>query len=379
MKMPQCALVPFACLLGIAMAVAACGGDGGDEGEVPVPSPTTTEATPPPQANVTPEIDALMTRLADELGAERHFVRVGPVTYHYVQKGEGPVIIFVHGVPQFWWEWRHPIDALSAEMTVVAVDLKGFGASSKPVPGEPGSSYDVPDLAEEFMRFMNAAGFEEPVLVGHDWGGQVTWWVARAFPESISRHIIINSPLGNEELGPEDRERRPQLLAWANPGTLPALLANDGTEAVQQQFRERDPDFEVIPGDEAAFTRFVFTYLPFRPDTFTRDEIDTFNAVFEQPGQPEAVERYYVDAVANYGDSLPTRQEAPVDVPTLVLWGAESVQDPPDVFTPKLGGLVRDLDLRIIEESGHFVAEEQPDEVNAAILDYLRGEGILPP
>lgn len=332
-----------------------------------------------PEADVTPEIDALMTRLADELGAERRFVSVGPVTYHYVQKGEGPVIVFVHGVPQFWWEWRHQIEALSEEMTVVAVDLKGFGASSKPVPDEPGSSYDVPDLAEELIQFMDAAGFEQPVLVGHDWGGQVTWQVARAFPESISRLIIINSPLGNEELGPEDRLRRPQLLAWANPGTLPALLANDGTEAVQQQFRERDPAFEIIPGDEAAFTRFVFTFLPFRADSFTRDEIDTFNKVFEQPGQPEAVERYYVDAVANYGENLPSRQGAPVEVPTLVLWGAESVQDPPDVFTPKLGELVRDLDLRIIEESGHFGAEEQPDAVNAAILDYLRAQGILSP
>ena len=172
--------------------------------------------------------------------------------------------------------------------------------------------------------------------------------------------------------------RRPQLLAFANPGTLPALLASDQTEAVQQRFRERYPAFEVTPGDEAAFARFVFTFLPYRRDTFSADEIRIFNQVFEQPGQPEAVERYYVDGLANFVANRPTRQSAPVEVPTLVLWGAQSVQDPPGVFTPKLGDLVRDLDLRIIEGSGHFLAEEQPGEVNAAILGYLRAQGILP-
>src|SRR3972149_143622 len=117
MKMPQRALAAFPCL----------GGGGGEEGpEAATPSPTVVEVRPVPEIDASPEVEMLMTQLAAELGLLRRFVRVGPVTYHYVQKGEGPVIVFLHGVPQFWGEWRHQIEGLGGEMSVAAVDPQGF-------------------------------------------------------------------------------------------------------------------------------------------------------------------------------------------------------------------------------------------------------------
>ena len=123
----------------------------------------------------------------------RHqFARVNGLRLHYVEAGEGDqLIIFLHGWPEFWYSWRHQITFFSKKYRVVSVDLRGFNESDKP---KGVNSYKVSTVAKDIAELIKALGFENATLVGHDWGGAVTWSMLDHFPNVIERVFILNCP-----------------------------------------------------------------------------------------------------------------------------------------------------------------------------------------
>ena len=111
------------------------------------------------------------------------------VSIHYVTHGEGPVVLFVHGFPDFWYSWRHQMAGLGDSYTTVAMDLRGYNRSDKP---EGVDSYRMPQLMSDISAVIDDLGVEDVTLVGHDWGGAISWRYASAYPDRVNKLVIAN-------------------------------------------------------------------------------------------------------------------------------------------------------------------------------------------
>ena len=133
------------------------------------------------------------TSVLPDVGIELRegYAEVGDVSLHYVEAGEGPLIVLLHGFPEFWFGWRLQIAPLvAAGFRVVVPDTRGYNLSSKP---EGFEAYAVDQLAADIRGLIGALGAESALVVGHDWGGSIAWTVAMNHPEVVDRLVILNA------------------------------------------------------------------------------------------------------------------------------------------------------------------------------------------
>ena len=133
------------------------------------------------------------TSLLPDVGIELRegYAEVGDQSLHYVEAGDGPLIVLLHGFPEFWFGWRLQIEPLAAAgFRVVAPDTRGYNLSSKP---EGFQSYAVDLLAADIRGLIGELGAESALLVGHDWGGSIAWTIAMNHPEVVDRLAILNA------------------------------------------------------------------------------------------------------------------------------------------------------------------------------------------
>src|SRR6187200_2885555 len=124
-------------------------------------------------------------------GLRESYARVGDVDLHYVEAGDGPLVLLLHGFPEFWYGWRQQIAPLvKAGLRVVAPDLRGYNLSSGPSGVE---AYGADKLAADVRGLIRELGAESALLVGHDWGGTVAWATAMNHPEVVDRLAILNA------------------------------------------------------------------------------------------------------------------------------------------------------------------------------------------
>jgi pimeloyl-ACP methyl ester carboxylesterase len=119
------------------------------------------------------------------------FVDSGGVKIHYVTRGKGPLLVLLHGFPDFWYSWRTQIPELSKRFKVVAIDLRGYNLSDKPAGVE---SYAMEKLTGDVAAVVAHFKEEKAVIAGHDWGGAIAWSFAMKYPEKTDRLIILNLP-----------------------------------------------------------------------------------------------------------------------------------------------------------------------------------------
>ena len=124
-------------------------------------------------------------------GLREGYAEIGDVRLHYVEAGEGPLIVLLHGFPEFWYGWRQQIQPLAAAgFRVVAPDMRGYNLSSKP---DGVAAYDTDKLAADVRDLIHERGAQSALLVGHDWGGTVAWATAMNHPEVVDRLAILNA------------------------------------------------------------------------------------------------------------------------------------------------------------------------------------------
>src|ERR1700750_2075920 len=136
--------------------------------------------------------DAL-TRLVSDGGTELRdgYAEVGDVRLHYVEAGDGPLVVLLHGFPEFWYGWRLQIKALAdAGYRVVAPDMRGYNLSSRP---DEGGDYAIAKLAGDVRDLIHERGAPSALIAGHDWGGSVAWATAMCHPEVVDRLAILNA------------------------------------------------------------------------------------------------------------------------------------------------------------------------------------------
>ena len=118
------------------------------------------------------------------------YAEIGDVRLHYVEAGEGPLVVLLHGFPEFWYGWRLQIEPLAAGFRVVAPDMRGYNLSSRP---KGVKAYDTDQLTADIRGLIQERGAQSALLVGHDWGGSVAWATAMAYPEAVDRLAILNA------------------------------------------------------------------------------------------------------------------------------------------------------------------------------------------
>ncbi len=194
---------------------------------------------------------------ADDLfdRVEHHDASSGDVKIHYVTAGEGPVILFVHGFPDFWYTWRHQMEGLSDRFRCAAMDTRGYNLSDKPKGVD---SYSLDLLQSDITAVIEDLGVERVVLVGHDWGGFIAWTYAMRYPERVDLLVIMNlfhphprvGEMSEEERAGgayRDEFRKPGAHERLNPEMLASIAAGPEPE-VRGRYLEayRRSDFEAM-------------------------------------------------------------------------------------------------------------------------------------
>jgi pimeloyl-ACP methyl ester carboxylesterase len=276
-------------------------------------------------------------------GIEFHALADGPA--------DGRLAILLHGFPELALSWNRQLPALAAAgWRAVAPDLRGYGRSG----GREGP-FDLGTLAADVAALVRALGRERAAVVGHDWGGAVAWATAGRHPEVVERLVVMNCPhpsaLARElRRNPRQLLRSSYMLLFQLPWLPEWLLSRRGGEAVGRALRG------------GSHVKAAFPWEATRP----------YREAFSEPGAARAALGYY--RAAARGRSTGPRPR-PIAAPTLIVWGVrdrflgiETVA--PDRLAPYLaaGNVPR---VVRVEGAGHFVQNEAPDEVNAALLAFL--------
>ena len=283
---------------------------------------------------------------------------VNNVRLHWVEQGSGPLVLLLHGFPEFWWGWRRQLPALAgAGFRAVAPDLRGYNLSEKP---KGARSYRVSIVVEDVAALVRYLGAERAHLVGHDWGGVVAWHTAMRHPEVVDRLAIINAP-HPAVFSREMRHPRQFLRSWYAfffqlPRLPEAAIRARGFAALERLFRGTA-----------------------RPGAFSDADIARYKEALARPGALTAALNYYRAYVSHFFRPGGAKQ-APrrtVERPTLVIWGEKDQA----LNLHNLDGLERyvpDLRVERLPEAGHWVMADDPQRVNALLTAFFREAGRRP-
>jgi pimeloyl-ACP methyl ester carboxylesterase len=281
-----------------------------------------------------------------------NYANVNGVRLHYVAAGTGPLILFLHGFPEFWFAWRNQLSEFGKDHHAVALDMRGFNLSDKP---SDVAQYRLDVLVEDIRAFAaHLSPGKKFLLVGHDWGGVVAWAFAAAHAQALEKLVIINAP---------------------HPAVFARLLTSDPAQQKASEYMEifRSAQAEQILSannfDILANKVMVFGSENGLP---AEDKPEYFKA-WSQPGALTGGLNYYR---ANRLSTSPLAGAAnassfAVNVPTLVIWGEKD----PAMVPKNLDGLpefVPQLTIKRIPQASHWLVHRQSAEVTAYIREFLQ-------
>jgi pimeloyl-ACP methyl ester carboxylesterase len=293
------------------------------------------------------------------------YLQVSGLQMHCVTAGKGPMILFLHGFPEFWYEWKNQLTEFGKDHLAVAPDMRGYNLSDKPNSEEQyRMSYLVDDVLSLADHFSHGKKF---VLVAHDWGGAVAWAFAIAHPDRLDKLVIVNAP---------------------HPGVFAHLLTSDTKQQQASQY------MLMFRSAQAEQTLSANNYTPLvnavlgaglQSGAFTEEDKQAYIKAWSQPGALTGGLNYYranrvgPPAPGQASDAKETSKGSfgvypsslRVLVPTLVIWGEKDTA----LLTGNLDGLdqfVPQLTIKRIPEGTHWVIHEKPAEVNGYIREFIR-------
>ena len=278
----------------------------------------------------------LSPSVAEELGTEG-FAESGDVKIHYVTVGEGPLVVMIHGFPDYWYSWRHQMPALARHFQVVAIDQRGYNKSSQP---EGVEAYAADKLVADVEAVLEHFGRDRATIVGHDWGGLVAWQFAMQHPRKTERLVILNLP--------HPRGIRRELAE--NPQQR---LASQYAVNFQQPDAARALTPELLAAwvtDRQARERYV--------EAFRRSSI-------------EAMLNYYKANYPRPPYDDPELDYPQVKCPVLMFHGLKDKALLPGALSGTWDWIDNELTLITVPDAGHFVQQDAADLVTRRLLRWL--------
>lgn len=291
---------------------------------------------------------------------EHHYADLDGIRLHYVDAGTGPLMLFVHGFPEFWYAWKHQLDEFSRDHHAVALDMRGHNLSDKPTDAK---AYRPKHLVADLRNLIDHLGGRPCIVVAHDWGGAAAWNLAAAHPDCIEKLVIINSP--HPVTFARDLRDNPAQIE-ASRYMLLLRQARAGRLMAENNYARLAAMLSEYTTDKAWLTA----------ETLAR-----YREAWAQPGA--------LDCSLNYYRATPLHPATPeepgaasleldpaqfkVSVPTLVIWGERDTALLPGLLDG-LDELVADLTIKRIPDGSHWVIHEHPDEVNRLIREFIHQE-----
>ena len=279
-------------------------------------------------------------------------VSANGIRMHVAEVGRGPLVVLLHGFPQFWWSWRHQLLALAdAGYRAVAPDLRGYGASDKPPRG-----YDSLTLAADVAGLVRALGEQQATVVGHDWGGHIAWTVAAVHPNAVRSLVVVSDPHPLRWLRalPEDRRQR-RASRYIGRFQLPWhperwLVADDASNVSRLLHTWGGPGYPDEETDRRCRDAMQILYVPNRALEYYRWAVRSL---------PRADGRRYRAAM-----------RPPIGVPTLQLHGG--ADGCVRAATAEGSGryVAARYEWRCYDRLGHFPHEEDPAALSADLLRW---------
>lgn len=290
---------------------------------------------------------------------EHKYAEVNGVKLHYVCNGSGKLMLFLHGFPEFWYEWKNQLAEFGQDHFAVAPDMRGYNLSDKP---ESLADYQVDVLVDDVKALADHLGYSKLTLIAHDWGGAIAWVFALKYPNYLDKLVIINAPhpiVFQRELieNPAQQDASQYMLVFRSEQAEGILSSENYAPLVQSV---------LSAGLEKGF--------------FTEEDKQAYLAAWSQPGALTGGLNYYRAAEvgpptneedksrltafsANFPDPI-------IQVPTLVIWGEKD----PYLLLGNLEGLsdyFPNLTIKRIEDGSHWVVHEQPKLVNQYIREFI--------
>ncbi len=286
-------------------------------------------------------------------GFKEGFVETNGIQMHYVFAGTGSPVILLHGFPEHWYSWRHQIRALSeAGLCAIAPDLRGFGKTDKPDDG-----YDTNTLVKDISGLADGLGLKQFSVVGHDWGGPIAWLCAMHVP-GVERLAVANGPhpgiYAQNLVTTTQFFRSWYIYLFQIPGVAERLLRRDNYRFIRAMFKD---------GQRRA------------PESITDDDIDKLVDAIKAPRALKSGLQYYRQNFwQNPAETW--RKIKKVSVPTSITWGMKDQALVPDTRKKLERWVDAPLDLHIIEDAGHWIQQERPDEVNRILIEFLQKKPV---
>lgn len=294
--------------------------------------------------------------------AQRRFA-VNGIELHAIDEGEGPLVVLCHGFPELAYSWRKQVPVLTqAGFRVIAPDMRGFGDSSAPSAIE---AYDVVTLCGDMTALLDAVGERSAIFVGHDWGASLTWQLAVLHPERVRAVAGLSVPfVPRAPAAPVPILRRHlgedfYIVWFQQPGVADAALARDVRRTLTTS-RVWTAEWALEDDSEPQLAPWL-----------SERELAVYVEAFERTGFTGGL-NWYRNIDRNW-ELTADVAERRVEQPALFLTGE---RDPVRQFMPAeaMQGWVSDLRAHVVvPEAGHWVQQQAPDEVNAALLDFLAG------
>lgn len=280
------------------------------------------------------------------LGSMQHeYITTNGIKLHYVTQGEGPLMLMLHGFPEFWYSWRHQIPVFAQNFKVVALDLRGYNDSDKP---KEQSAYVMAEFVRDIEGVIKGLGYDKCVLVGHDWGGMIAWNFAYAHPEMVERLIVLNIPhpkkFAEGLRTPQQLLRSSYIFFFQIPWLPEALIQLSDYQLVENAFKG----------------------MAVNKSAFSSTDIETYKDAAGKRGALTAMLNYYRNAFGqqmfkNWGVTI---------VPTLMIWGENDTALGKEL-TEGTEAYVRNFQIRYIPNCSHWVQQEKPELVNQYMQEFL--------
>ena len=271
-------------------------------------------------------------------------IHANGIQFHYVTEGEGPLMLLLHGFPEYWYSWRHQISEFAKNYKVVALDMRGYGQTDRPLGKE---NYTIEVLVNDVKEVINALGYKKCVLVGHDWGAIVAWYTAMHAESFVDKLIVMNVP--HPQCYMENLNLNQVLRSWYIWFFQLPKLPERYVKA---------KDFKWISDQ---FGNAV------NPSAFSEEDLNNYKENAAIPGALTAMINYY----RNLPAEMLKRDVTPIiHAPTLMLWGENDVYTSKDT-TQGTDKYVKNLELKFLPNCSHWTQQDCPKEVNQLMTDFL--------